>query len=1206
MKSKLYALLTLLSVLLYMKAEAQCPPNFLQMQPSMNGSQLNLIVFNQGNNAMPINLTVDFGDGSPEFNSLMSTAFTWQHMYSAPGTYLICVTGIDANGCADTLCQPVFAQPCLPGSMQLTITDSIIGNDAYLYPSVIGGMPPYSFSATSNGNSSTGYPLMFSYPQNGQYPYCVTVMDGGGCTATLCDTLEIGSCQTVPVTFAAQPQLPSTAVNLIGTASGNIATWAWTIQGQVVGTSPSIVHTFPGPGIYSVCLTVTDVNGCSGTYCQAVQAGPNCQTNPIFANYFPTVSGDSVIIQSAVTGGCGNFVFNWTSNSGQLLSGGPSPVFVFSQDGNYAIVANVTDACGCTNVFTIPVTIGCGQNNPINVNMGTGGGAITTCAANFYDPGGPSANYPSNNANITQTFYPSQAGAQLRVTFNSYDIETNFDYLYIYNGTSAAAPLIATLNGISNTPVTYTANNASGALTFRFTTDGSVLRAGWNASLSCLGVSFAATPINGGPSMAFAATTSQSVASYEWNFGDGNTGTTGPSIVHDYAIGGNYNVCLTVTTSEGCTYQSCNTIYVPCNNLAQLQTSVEGNEVQFIVPEINPNFFYSINIFGNNGTQQWQQLTGDTTTVIINAPGIYQACLYVDGPCFDSTCTTVTISAEGANTVSGWVWNDENGNGVFDDGELPIPQAYVQICADGDTTNCQWATTDVNGFYQFIVFDGDYTVHAWSWNQLMVQTLPTGAGNYSISLSGGTGQSNLNFGFDEQSAVISGTVYQDYNGNGIQDPGEPGLPNKWISIAGGFGVYTNAQGQYTSTVPAGAVVVSLMQVPNGNVLTEPSAPPHNYSLTLSDGMVYNFLNFGLYADPDLQDMSASIYNISTVTPGFPVMNSLSYCNNGAIAQSGTFTLYWDPLLSIAAGSVFNPQPASFDAANNTASWNFSNLAAGQCGYIYWNSPAPVSLQLGAPIFNSVMVTPLNDANSSNNIDTTHQVVVGSWDPNDKHGTPAGIGEQGSVLPNTRITYTIRFQNTGTAPAVNVVLVDTISTDLDLESFTMNASSHNYQLTVDNDTRVIRWVFSGIMLPDSTSDPIGSIGFVNFSISPNPNQPDGTVLANFCDIYFDFNEPIRTNTEIHTIDRFLSVSDMPQLGVEVFPNPSYGLTQFRVFTGTSAPAQVEILNVLGQVVSTFDAESGKTTLFDGGTLASGLYVYRVRSAGRTQSGKLVIR
>lgn len=1206
MKSTLRALLTMIGLWLFIGAKAQCPQNFLQIQPSIMGSELTLFVFNQSNAAIPIDLNVNFGDGSLPLNIQMSTAFTWQHSYNSPGTYLLCVTGIDANGCADTLCEPIFAQPCLPGSLQVTVADSVVGNNVYLYPNVTGGMPPYSFQASSNGNTSTGFPLTFNYPSTGIYQYCLTVTDGSGCSTTLCDSVQIGGCSGVPVTFAAQAQLPSTAVVFTGTASGNIAVYEWVIQGQTVGTSPSFIYTFPTPGVYSVCLEVTDVNGCTGTYCQPVQAGPNCQTNPITANFVPSVSGDSVFVQGVVTGGCGNYTYNWTASGGQLLSGGASPVFLFSQDGNYAIITTLSDACGCSSIITIPVTIGCGSSTPINLNMGTGGSSVTTCAANFYDPGGPNANYPSNNANIVQTIYPSQAGAQLRVTFNSYDLETNFDYLHIYNGTSTAAPLLATLNGVSNTPLTLIANNPSGALTFNFTTDVSVLRPGWNATLSCLGVSFTAAPLNGGPEMLFTATTSQAVAAYNWTFGDGNVGSTGPTITHDYAIGGSYPVCLTVTTDQGCTFQACSTIYVPCTNFAQLSTSVDGNQVQLIVPEIDPNFFYSVQLFGSNGAQQWQQLTSDTTTISLNAPGTYEACLYVDGPCFDSTCTSVTISAEGANTVSGWVWDDENGNGVFDQGELPIPQAYVQICADGDTSNCQWAITDINGFYSFLVFDGEYTVHAWTWNQLMVQTLPTGAGNYSITLSGGAGQGNLNFGFDEQSAVISGTVYQDYNGNGIQDAGEPGLPNKWIVISGGFGVYTNAQGFYTTSVSTGAVVVSLNQVPSGVVVTEPTSPPHHYSLTLADGLVYDSLDFGLYADPDLQDLSASIYNISTVTPGFPVMNSLSYCNNGAIAQSGTFTLYWDPLLSISSGSVFNPQPSSFNAAGNTASWNFSNLAPGQCGYIYWNSPAPVSLQLGTPIFNTVMVMPLNDANSSNNIDTTHQVVVGSWDPNDKHGTPAGIGEQGSVLPNTRITYTIRFQNTGTAPAVNVVLVDTISTDLDLESFAMNASSHNYQLSVDNDTRVLRWVFSGIMLPDSTSDPIGSIGFVNFSISPNPNQPDGTVLANFCDIYFDFNEPIRTNTEIHTIDRFLAVADLPQLGVEVFPNPSYGLVQFKVFTGSSAPAEVEILNVLGQVVSTFEAESGKTTVFDGSTLASGLYVYRVRSAGRTQSGKLVIR
>ena len=109
-------------------------------------------------------------------------------------------------------------------------------------------------------------------------------------------------------------------------------------------------------------------------------------------------------------------------------------------------------------------------------------GTVTTCTGNFYDSGGPSGNY-ANNENFTETFYPSTAGSMIRFTFNTFNTESGYDYLRIYNGTTTAAPLIGTYNGTTG-PGTVTASNASGALTFNFTSDGSVTPAGWSASIS--------------------------------------------------------------------------------------------------------------------------------------------------------------------------------------------------------------------------------------------------------------------------------------------------------------------------------------------------------------------------------------------------------------------------------------------------------------------------------------------------------------------------------------------------------------------------------------------------------------------------------------------------------------------------------------------------------------------------------------------------
>jgi uncharacterized repeat protein (TIGR01451 family) len=143
-------------------------------------------------------------------------------------------------------------------------------------------------------------------------------------------------------------------------------------------------------------------------------------------------------------------------------------------------------------------------------------------------------------------------------------------------------------------------------------------------------------------------------------------------------------------------------------------------------------------------------------------------------------------------------------------------------------------------------------------------------------------------------------------------------------------------------------------------------------------------------------------------------------------------------------------------------------------------------------------------------------VVGSFDPNDKQGFPGGIGEANEILPNEQLQYLIRFQNTGTAPAYTVVIRDTLDTDLDIFSVTPGVSSHEYSFTIYGE-RVLQWTFNNIMLPDSFSNEEESHGFITYTVNQLADLQDGTAINNSAAIYFDSNEPIITNTSLHTIN-----------------------------------------------------------------------------------------
>ncbi len=116
----------------------------------------------------------------------------------------------------------------------------------------------------------------------------------------------------------------------------------------------------------------------------------------------------------------------------------------------------------------------------------TGATNITTCAGTLYDDGGQSGVY-SNYANGTTTITPATAGNKIKLEFTTFLVEANYDYLYIYDGASVSAPLIGMFDAY-NPPTTVYGTTASGALTVRFTSDGSVVYDGFAATISCVTV----------------------------------------------------------------------------------------------------------------------------------------------------------------------------------------------------------------------------------------------------------------------------------------------------------------------------------------------------------------------------------------------------------------------------------------------------------------------------------------------------------------------------------------------------------------------------------------------------------------------------------------------------------------------------------------------------------------------------------------------
>ncbi len=254
--------------------------------------------------------------------------------------------------------------------------------------------------------------------------------------------------------------------------------------------------------------------------------------------------------------------------------------------------------------------------------------------------------------------------------------------------------------------------------------------------------------------------------------------------------------------------------------------------------------------------------------------------------------------------------------------------------------------------------------------------------------------------------------------------------------------------------------------------------------------------------------------------------------------------------------------------------------------------------IGDTICLDVTIIAAGDNNLSNNQKHYCYPVTNSYDPNMKETHPE------NVMPgyNDWFYYTIHFQNTGNAPAQNIVLTDTLSNNLDLSTFERINYSHDNTTSLSG--HVLQFNFNNINLPDSNSNSSGSKGYVQYRVKPKNNLPAGTVINNTAYIYFDYNAPIITNTSHNTYMSVTSLKEITNNEFAVFPNPTNGIVT--ITSKVLAPMYIVVYNVVGDIVHESKTTQSKTQL-DLSYLSNGVYFVKVSLVeGKTATYKLVIQ
>ncbi|MBS1624108.1 MAG: hypothetical protein JST83_08830 [Bacteroidetes bacterium] len=450
---------------------------------------------------------------------------------------------------------------------------------------------------------------------------------------------------------------------------------------------------------------------------------------------------------------------------------------------------------------------------------------------------------------------------------------------------------------------------------------------------------------------------------------------------------------------------------------------------------------------------------------------------------------------------------------------------------------------------------------------------------------------------------ITGHIFQDANSNCTYDAGETAITGAYAVLTGTGGtVYASpdSTGFYDAYVLPGTYTVRLQLTGNGACLSSQCATSYTHSFTTT-GQVSSGNDFGI--DIGAQTFDLGVHpGCSSSVPGATKEYWIYYYNYGLVSAPGAVLSFMhDPNLTFVSST---PANTSYDNATHTITWNLGNMSPTVFSWsqvrMIFNTPN--TLILGSYLTCVAQLSPSQgDCNPIDNTVSITDMVQGSHDPNEKEVYPSG----GLTASDTVLNYTVRFQNDGNAPASLVVVKDTLSPYVDPASAIPGASSHPYKFTLSGNG-LLTFTFENINLPDSVHDEPHSKGFVNYTVHTKPNLPIGTQVKNTANIYFDFNQPVVTNTTVNTrsdLTGFNTISNSGTMQVSITPNPVQAQSQVH-FSGTTGDISFELMDVTGRKV--METTTDKDFLLSGTALAPGMYTYIARDqAGHIRSGKVSI-
>lgn len=441
--------------------------------------------------------------------------------------------------------------------------------------------------------------------------------------------------------------------------------------------------------------------------------------------------------------------------------------------------------------------------------------------------------------------------------------------------------------------------------------------------------------------------------------------------------------------------------------------------------------------------------------------------------------------------------------------------------------------------------------------------------------------------------TIHGNNKMDENTNGCESS-DPVYPNLKFTITDGTisgSLISNSTGNYSIPVSAGTHTIT-PQFENPSYF---NVSPASATVTFPATTNPFTQDFCIVPTGVHHDLEVVIIPIGSARPGFDVTYKIKYKNEGVVSENGTVVFnYNEATLDYVSSSV-----APTIQSSGLLSWNIGLIAPFQSGEIMVtvnvNSPTENPAVNAGDFLNfTATITGLNtDETPDDSTFALAQVVVNSFDPNDKtclEGstiTPSSIGKY--------VHYKIKFENTGTFPAQNIVVKDNIdTTKFDISTLQMTDASHSCITRITNPDKV-EFIFEHINLP---FDDANNDGYVVFKIKTKPTLVLGNSFSNLASIYFDYNFPIVTNNYTTTIQNSLGTNPFKMETLTTFPNPVEDMLQFKTNENV---VKIEVYDITGRILSSHAVQENKVDL---SALKTGNYMLKVFTENGITNCKII--